>query len=81
MMNWQPIDTAPKDGTRILLFFPTFRSMNVQIGSWSHSQHYDNGKLTHESARWWYGSTVGLWGGKESEPTHWMPIPEGPVSS
>lgn len=29
-MNWQPIETAPKDGTRILLF----NSYQVRLGYW-----------------------------------------------
>ena len=73
MKQWQPIETAPKDGT-------LFRAR--------HSYVY-NGRTRylHRKTHWgktshinWYGwcygndaENINLW-----EPTHWMPLPDPP---
>lgn len=68
---WQPIETAPKDGTTVIVFVPpgkyhsgrtvTVRWTERDIGYW----HVDDGKR----------GPFPLRGG---EPTHWMPLPEAP---
>lgn len=69
-MNWQPISTAPKDGT-VLLYgtMLTYCCSNDDRGK-------PMGKLVAEGSRrgdrWW----VGLY---ECRPTHWMPLPEPPA--
>lgn len=74
--GWQPISTAPKDGTFVDLWCLNllhhakkgFRKTNV---SW--------GTVTD-----WYGSAREDWRhghGEDIQPTHWMPIPEPPVLS
>lgn len=68
---WQPIETAAKDGTLMLLFYPVLQE-NIHVGSYT--------KVTGEQKlRWW--SVDGLnWnmGGKDVLPTHWMPLPNPP---
>jgi hypothetical protein len=63
MSNWQPISTAPRDGTRILLAttYPKARH-KIIVGSWF--------------AKWneWQ-SVPGNW---PFRPTCWQPLPEGP---
>jgi hypothetical protein len=62
-MTWQPIETAPKDGTVVLLWHNNF---HPTIG-W-----YDRGiKLWQEV--WEHKWEVG--GG---QPTQWMPLPDAP---
>ena len=60
--TWRPIETAPKDGTEVLLNCDGY----FQIGSWCYDES--------EPARtvWACGSFM-LHG-----PTHWMPIPKPP---
>lgn len=70
---WQPIETAPKDGTQILLFCPKF-GVPVRLGYWVDTKHYNNGKLTYSSARWFVGGFVS----GDPEPTQWMPLPNPP---
>lgn len=63
-MSWQPIETAPKDHTRILLFVPPY---GVSCGHfdcvWQDGRH-----------RWIMHSVLN----KSAEPTHWMPLPAPP---
>mgnify|MGYP002507805316 CR=1 FL=1 len=76
MNEWQPIETAPKDetkiyGTRILAFFPLEEesdySSQIVIIRWSYYKRWElaeySGELDHE----FY-----------SQPTHWMPLPNPP---
>ena len=66
-MDWQPIQTAPKDGTWALLW----------NGRRLHIASYDR----VESA--WVSSfkTVTRRLAVLPEPTHWMPLPEPPGSA
>ena len=80
MTEWQPIETAPRDGTAILLFIPDGYTLcgltdGVVIGHWSAAdlpadapEHDDN----------WY--QLNQDGGFPCDilPTHWMPLPEPP---
>lgn len=70
--GWQPIDTAPKDGTRVLLCdacfaYPKAYPQCVAQGFWLETGHW------------------GYWADRISDfqlvwfaPTHWMPLPEPP---
>jgi hypothetical protein len=71
MSDWQPIETAPKDGTAILAYYPdkagfTARQDVVPV--------------------FWSGWGGGVWenstsGGKPfQQPTHWMPLPGPPAA-
>ena len=68
--GWHPIETAPKDGTVIDLWFVNgFRIPNCQWNLVSNS--------------WAYYSLNGQWtaldvDGAETELTHWRPVPGGP---
>jgi len=61
-MIWRPIATAPKDGTPIL-------------GWWFNECMIVDWCVVLE--RWW-GSTHDGEDMFKPEPTHWMPLPEGP---
>lgn len=65
MGEWQIIETAPKDGTGIILWGPEWSTPDM--GYWDVSGGYG-----------WYSSMFGFPGIEELEPTHWMPIPEPP---
>lgn len=71
-MNWQPIETAPKDGTEILIVgvYPDGMAGNVEAGFFDHDSGYWAG--TYYDG---YGYTY-----NNPEPTHWMPLPEPPES-
>jgi Protein of unknown function (DUF551) len=75
-MTWQPIDTAPKDGSRVLLWVPdeAGSSYTTQIGTWTFYS------ATSDDFLWVYdGHSDGLRRYCMAHPpTHWMPLPEPP---
>jgi hypothetical protein len=82
-MTWLPIDTAPKDGTRLLLAC-TDGPEDVIIGRWqfdSNDPDFGNCWGLGDASDWaesWNrfpGKTPeGAWG-----ITHWMPLPASPL--
>lgn len=66
-MMWQPIETAPKDGTEILLS----DGACVSIGGWLSRQ--DVGDECP------FGTDPGWWAVACHNPTHWMPLPDPPT--
>jgi hypothetical protein len=63
MSGWQLIETAPKDGTRIL----AWDGLCMMVLWWGSGGWYD--------AQW---VTVHLDNNRPFAPTHWMPLPEPP---
>lgn len=75
-MTWQPIETAPKDGSLILLYRPdAYDWGKVTPGKWE-AQQYSKKPQPYWDIWLKIGST------RESRawvPTHWMPLPEPPA--
>lgn len=68
-MTWQPIETAPKSGKRILLA----EAGSVYEGAWA--------AIEPAEAGWVWSHQIEDWQIRESgfsNPTHWMPLPEPP---
>lgn len=63
--GWQPIETAPKDGRRVLL--------------WSAAWHDDPSSGWFGGVRGWYLAYEA--GPFKHQPTHWMPLPPPPASA
>lgn len=66
---WQPIATAPRDGTELLLS----NGKRVWVGYWLEEAVYSFGKLVRERNGW--RSYLA------PEPTLWMPIPALPLET
>ncbi len=69
----EPIDTALKDGTAYLLFFP-FVLENGQMvfeGGWIEGYYFSSPKEIDNG----WETIIGSIG----EPTHWLPLPEDPT--
>jgi hypothetical protein len=60
---WQPISSAPRDGTTVLLFAPGWDSSKT---GWTF------GKANWQDCPFHHG------GDPKYEPTHWMPLPSPP---
>lgn len=78
---WQPIETAPKDGTDVLLFYPTF-NRKAWVGSYDKHESITNGKRNYFHEGWNIGGAMSFFPSPKEEPapTHWMPIPADPGS-
>ena len=71
--EWQPIETAPKDRTKILVF--TVHG-DIELTEWCiiENSHYEEAgndlyrKVIDETTEFW----------NSNKPTHWMPLPEPP---
>ncbi len=67
-MEWQPISTAPKDGTQVLAFargdhMPEFYG----VAQWAEA----NPDFPRTVAGWFWPYAI--------RPTHWMPLPPAPT--
>ncbi len=85
MGDWQTIDSAPKDGTPVLLLCSKFAGeiagvhnaldylRAVEVGS------FRDGKSDYPGNNWWClgGDYYACWGW----PTHWQPLPSPPVEA
>lgn len=69
--EWLPIETAPKNGARVLIF----RKSHVAIGQ------FNDDKYLKRPVPFWDGTDAAIWGkawAKSNAPTHWMPLPSPP---
>lgn len=66
MSEWKAIDTAPKDGTEVLV--SEGRDLPMYVAYWDDEveRWIDPGMSPHADAQF------------ENAPTHWMPLPEPP---
>jgi len=69
---WQPIDSAPKDGTRVLTFAHEYGHDVWGLGYWFIGTDGSKGWIAHS-----FWSHPGYASGS-FEPTHWMPLPAPP---
>ena len=71
--NWKPIETAPKDGSRILVWIPGEEM--TRIARWDRMEFY-----THPKPYWSIERGVSRTRrDRENPPSHWMPLPECPA--
>ena len=82
LTGWQPIETAPKDGTELILA----RGERVTVGAWvewkeeapeytAHGVYLGN--FEQDSGADWFSWDGGF--SEDEPPTHWMPLPQPPV--
>lgn len=73
-IQWVSIDSAPKDGTPILVW----DGYNQTVARWGHDDLWDN-----EPKMWIYGECFGEYNVYNTiySPSHWSPLPEAPSGS
>lgn len=88
MSEWQPIVTAPKDGSFVLLcggdteedFYcydsPPSDGKRHVVAKWANAE--DESSYCRYSG-WVYGFWDGMWFSSYENPTHWMSLPEPPL--
>lgn len=67
MNEWLPIETAPTDGTWVLLLF---KGNEDEVGMFDDFQVYDG---YHSLRAWRTRDHV------RGNPTHWLPLPKTPI--
>ncbi len=73
---WRPIETAPKDGTRGLLYCPGM-PLPIHVGFYRDRQTLDYGVATRSDSGWVI-EAFAVMAARWQLPTHWMPLPEPP---
>lgn len=73
--RWQPIATAPRDGTDILLVDSRAGAGGMVVASWSEEIHEEASRSGH---CWWGQEASGAFGYHTDAFTHWMPLPAPP---
>lgn len=82
MVEWRPMETAPRDGTQIMMRcidpdvqgFGTRETPHVVIGNWQHprpNRDPSDGAWNVPMCDWWIGEHDGVL-------THWLPLPPAP---
>ncbi len=75
MSKWQPIETAPKDKSLILVYRPAaLKWGQIDIATW------DDDRYAKKPRPYWR-SIIRIMGKLDMrawEPTHWQPLPEPP---
>lgn len=81
MMEWQPIETAPRDGTPVLLWPPHPWSSNWRTSTPSQKMHAWVGQWM-DMAKGWVASPCEAteYEPETQNPTLWQPLPEPPES-
>ena len=80
LLEWQPIASAPKDGTRL-------RLGHEKVPGFAEKDPHGIGAVSGDwdGARWRLSSYFVIPGGRHglmaSEPTHWMPLPVSPSAA
>lgn len=76
-MGWQPIETAPRDGSFLKLCWMEEDMIpnDVVFMQWGHIQR--NGLFPDKVGMWVHPSGSYTWNDEgDGGPTHWMPLPE-----
>jgi hypothetical protein len=71
--HWQPIVTAPRDGSRVLLWYPPTREDAGVAAEGFFDALFDGVWMVSRGS-----SHIDR---RVRKPTHWMPMPDGPVMS
>ena len=80
MTEWQSIETAPKDGTRILLYWPNYSysggdgEPRTEFGFWKENSRIHQSYFSDNDELDDYGLAEDI-----HAPSYWMPVPRPPT--
>ncbi len=83
--EWRDISTAPKDGTVVDLWHREYGRHSDQF--WGAPSHCCGEAGVHCDSEWhghppgWVDATFNEWSSDGEAFTHWMPLPDAPVSA
>lgn len=83
-MEWQPIETAPRDGTYILI---ARAGENIgghepmEITSWCVMENWHYEDLGNDTFKRVMDKPAEFWNNNGHRATHWMPLPPLPPSN
>lgn len=86
-MDWQPIETAPKDGTAILLYWPRYSgetTSHIAIGAFKTNYRIERASVAERGKMMpsYFSDSSELddydMAVPENAPSHWMPLPQPP---
>ena len=72
VVGWKPIETAPKDGSTVILGFAGSHS---EEGFWMNDP-----ERNHWGEIGWFSSDADVLCERPASPTHWMPLPSPPAA-
>ena len=72
--GWQPIETAPKDGTPVLVYPPTWAKAIASIAKWNKDEYAKKPRPYWRRVDDYGKVTIS----RDNPPTHWMPLPAAP---
>jgi hypothetical protein len=72
--EWQPIETAPKDGTAFRAYAPEL--IHPDFNPWGSVEAVFDGESQFVGAVW--DGCHDIWRTEIIQPTHWMPLPAPP---
>jgi hypothetical protein len=76
-MDWQPIETAPTDGTWVLLYAPPEkwerRTGQMYVATWEATGYNSEPQWAYGANGYEHSFRHGVYGA-----THWMPLPAPP---
>jgi hypothetical protein len=80
MSDWQPMDTAPKDGTTKILLW--WEHSGVGIGWWAYDEIWQERKWAHKAMEHgWQCEGDACIPVNQEDCTHWMSLPGGPQTT
>lgn len=75
-MTWQPMETAPKDGTQVLLAWECGYALACwkEDAMFERCEQHPGWEVDSGEGDCWYAFSL-----RPDQPTHWMPLPALPV--